>query len=202
MCLVLGALLLHRMGGAEPMVFGSPSGEALAATAGPAAPALQSSLPELAPTSSPEATQEPRGSAPVKFRIRFRKAGDLRLVSHHSLMHCFERMLRRAALPMIHTQGFHPHPRVTFALSLALGVVGGAEVVELELEPGLSAEAVHERLARQAPPGLDILNVRVVDKKAKLHVRRAWYRAAVPAEHRAALPQRIAAVRAAPECWV
>jgi len=61
---------------------------------------------------------------------------------------------------------------------------------------------MHEHLARQPPPGLEIVNVRVVDKKAKLHVRRAWYRAAVPAEHRAALPQRIAAVLAAAECWV
>src|SRR2546425_13270004 len=101
------------------------------------------------PSAAPHQPGEPispRGM--TKFRIRFRKADDLRLVSHHDLMHCFERMLRRAALPMIHTQGFHPHPRMTFALSLALGVVGGAEVVELELEPGLSAESVHERLAR------------------------------------------------------
>jgi len=33
-----------------------------------------------------------------KVRIRFRKGGTLRLVSHHDLMRCFERMLRRAAL--------------------------------------------------------------------------------------------------------
>jgi len=30
-----------------------------------------------------------------KVRIRFRKCGDMRLVSHHDLMRCFERMLRR-----------------------------------------------------------------------------------------------------------
>src|SRR5262245_34024195 len=89
-----------------------------------------------------------------KYRIRFRKAGDLRLVSHHDLMHVFERMLRRADLPCVSTQGFHPHPRITFALSLALGIVGCAEVVELELAGPLSAEEVHKRLARHAPPGL------------------------------------------------
>src|SRR5207253_3677537 len=174
----LGPLLLYRTGGAEPMVFESPSADALAATPGPPAP--HSSIPDSAPTSSPEATQEPRGCPAAKFRIRFRKAGDLRLVSHHDLMHCFERMLRRAELPMVYTQGFHPHPRMTFALSLALGVVGGAEVVELELDPGLAAEEVHDRLGRQAPPGLEILSVGIVDKKAKLQVRRAWYRAGVP----------------------
>ena len=34
----------------------------------------------------------------AKYRVRFQKAGDLRLVSHHDLMHCVERMFRRADL--------------------------------------------------------------------------------------------------------
>jgi len=50
-----------------------------------------------------------------KFRIRFRKVGDLRLLSHHDLMRTFERMLRRAGLPFRSTEGFHPKPRMVFA---------------------------------------------------------------------------------------
>src|SRR5580700_3488370 len=63
------------------------------------------------------------GAEPVrdKVRIRFRKGGDLRLVSHHDLMHVFERMFRRATLPFHSTEGFNPKPRMAFALSLALG---------------------------------------------------------------------------------
>src|SRR6202047_1078281 len=72
-----------------------------------------------------------------KYRLRFRKDGDLRLVSHHDLMHVFERMLRRAELPIAHTQGFHPQPRMVFALSLALGIGGANEVLELELTGSL-----------------------------------------------------------------
>ena len=59
-----------------------------------------------------------------KVRLRFAKGGSLRWLSHHDLMRAFERMLRRAALPFRRTQGFHPHPRLVFALSLPLGVVG------------------------------------------------------------------------------
>ena len=92
-----------------------------------------------------------------KVRIRFRKDGDLRLLSHHDLMRSFERMLRRAALPFRSPQGFHPKPRLVFALSLPLGVVGCEEVVELELDEMLPPEEVRERLVRQAPPGLEIL---------------------------------------------
>ena len=52
----------------------------------------------------------------AKVRIRFRKGGDLRLVSHHDLMRVFERMLRRADLPFHSTSGFNPKPRLVFAL--------------------------------------------------------------------------------------
>src|SRR5258707_13397687 len=105
-----------------------------------------------------------------KFRIRFRKVGDLRLLSHHDLMRTFERMLRRATLPFRSTQGFHPKPRLVFALSLPLGVVSVEEVVELELAHALPAEEIHARVAGQAPPGLTILSVQSVDFRAGAQV--------------------------------
>ena len=57
--------------------------------------------------------------AATKVRLRFAKRGDLRLVSHHDLMRCLERMLRRANLPMAYSQGFNPRPKVVFSLALA-----------------------------------------------------------------------------------
>jgi radical SAM-linked protein len=160
---------------------------------------MVSDLSQVADTSPPV----PGGGAVRdKVRIRFRKAGDLRLVSHHDLMKCFERMLRRAALPFHVTQGFHPKPRLVFALSLALGVVGCQEVVELELDRALSPEEIHQRLAVQAPPGLEIVSVRRIAPKAHGQVRRVCYRLALPAERTRELPQRMAAVLAAPECWI
>jgi radical SAM-linked protein len=138
----------------------------------------------------------------TKVRIRFRKGGDLRLVSHHDLMTCFERMLRRAALPFRSTQGFHPKPRLVFALSLALGIVGCQEVVELELDADLPPEEVHARLARQAPPGLEILSVRRIDGKARARVLGATYRVPLPPGRDAGLADRAAVLLAQRECWV
>jgi radical SAM-linked protein len=91
-------------------------------------------------------------------------------------MHCFERMFRRAALPVPRTQGFNPRPRMWFALSLALGVVGCREVLELELTEDLPADEVRARLAAQAPPGIEILSARTIDVRAGARVRRAQYR--------------------------
>src|SRR5947209_12570650 len=106
-----------------------------------------------------------------KVRLRFRKGGPLRLLSHHDLLRAFERMLRRADLPFRRSQGFNPRPRLIFALSLPLGVVGREEVVELELRVGLSVDEVRERLAAQAPPGLEIRGARRIPLKAGAQVR-------------------------------
>src|SRR4051812_26564845 len=137
-----------------------------------------------------------------KVRIRFRKVGDLRLVSHHDLMRCFERMLRRAALPFHSTEGFNPKPRMVFALSLALGIEGCEEVVELELDEDLPPEEVHERLARQAPAGLEVVSVRPIDVKTTAQVRRVCYRLEVPTARLEDLPERIVALLADAHCWV
>jgi radical SAM-linked protein len=138
----------------------------------------------------------------AKFRIRFRKAGDLRLVSHHDLLRCFERMLRRAALPFHSTQGFNPKPRMVFALSLSLGIIGCDEVVDLELDAELPPEEIQARLASQAPGGLEILSVQRITGKRGAQVRRATYRLPLPPERAGGLAARAALVLAQAECWV
>jgi radical SAM-linked protein len=155
---------------------------------------------------TPFPTPADKGADPLanrdKVRIRFKKAGDLRLVSHHDLMHCFERMFRRAALPFHSSEGFNPKPRMAFALSLALGIVGAEEVLELELDEHLPAQEIHERLARQTPPGLEILSVKRIPRKTKAQVRRVCYSIPVSSERAAELPARCAALLTRTECWV
>src|SRR4051812_33424929 len=97
----------------------------------------------------PPPGRPPSPVAADKVRIRFRKDGSLRLLSHHDLLRTFERLLRRADIPCHRTQGFNPHPRIVFALSLPLGVVGLREVVEIELSEVLDPGEVRGRMERQ-----------------------------------------------------
>jgi radical SAM-linked protein len=137
-----------------------------------------------------------------KSRFRFRKDGNLRLVSHHDLMRAFERMLRRAELPFRSTEGFHPQPRVVFALSLPLGIAGREEVVEIEwMEPIEPPEAL-ARLARQAPAGLSFFSAVRVDLRQAARPRRAVYRLPIPESEIVELRRRCEAIMAAPELWV
>lgn len=137
-----------------------------------------------------------------KVRIRFHKGGDLRLVSHHDLLRCFERMLRRANLPFHSTSGFNPRPRLVFAQSLPLGVIGSDEIVELELDEELPPEEVRERLSRQAPLGLEIRSAQRIGLKQSAQVCAATYRLPLPADRTAGLPERVAALLEREECWV
>jgi radical SAM-linked protein len=101
-----------------------------------------------------------QANAPSQVRLRFAKRGDLRLVSHHDIMRCVERMVRRAKVPLATTQGFNPRPKIVFASALGLGVEALREVVDLELTEPIDADEVLRRLAAAAPPGFSWLEAR------------------------------------------
>jgi radical SAM-linked protein len=128
-----------------------------------------------------------------RVRIRFSKQGDLRLIGHRDLMRCFERVFRRAGLPLAMSQGFHPKPRMTFPLALAVGIEGLDEVMELELTETPEAGELLARLAAQAPPGLRFLSAEVLPPGApKARPHSARYRLPVPPSRSAGLEERIA----------
>jgi radical SAM-linked protein len=137
-----------------------------------------------------------------KFRIRFRKSGDLRFLSHHDLMRSFERMLRRADLPFRSTEGFHPHPRLVFALSLPLGVVGADEVVELEMRQDFAPDDILSCLTAQCPPGLKLNSIRRIPPRLTGQVCRAVYRLPVPPDRRIDMERVISELLAQTEAWV
>jgi len=134
----------------------------------------------------------------LRVRIRFSKQGDLRLIGHRDLMRCFERLLRRAGLALSFSQGFHPKPRMTFPLALAVGIEGLDEVMELELAEELSADGLLERIAPQAPAGLRFRAAEVLPEGSrKVRVQTASYEVSVPPALETGLPGRIECLRAA-----
>jgi radical SAM-linked protein len=137
-----------------------------------------------------------------KFRFRFAKTGTLRLLSHHDLMRCLERMLRRADLPFKSTAGFHPGPRVVFALSLPLGVEGLDEVVEIEFTRPCDSEEVLVKLRDEAPIGLTFSKVTIVPMKATAIPRRIVYKLAIPLERIHEIGIRCSEMLAQEKVWV
>ena len=124
-------------------------------------------------------------TTPTKVRLRFAKRGDLRLVSHHDLMRCLERMVRRAAIPVAQSQGFNPRPKIVFALALALGIEGRREVLEIDLTEPLGPDEVLTRLRAVAPPGLDFFEAEAASPGRAAHAETVAFTFDVPEDRRA-----------------
>jgi len=132
-----------------------------------------------------------------RLRIRFRKTDDLRQISHRDLARVWERLFRRARLALAMSQGFHPHPKISFPSALAVGIEGRAEVVEVTLTEIVEASAAMELLVQHSPPGLVIEDVTALeDSHPKAAVERMTYEIGIPAERQAAVASAIQQVMA------
>ena len=76
-----------------------------------------------------------------RLRLRFTKTGKVRFTSHRDVARMWERALRRSQLPVAYSQGFVPHPLVSFGLALPTGCESRGEYLDVRLEgaaPGRS----------------------------------------------------------------
>ena len=94
-----------------------------------------------------------------RLRLRYAKRGRLRFTSTRDFQRALERALRRAGVPMAYSQGFNPHPRISYTNAAPTGTASEAEYVELAVTSVLDPEAVRAALDAALPPGLDVLEV-------------------------------------------
>ena len=92
-------------------------------------------------------------------RINYSKSGRAIYISHLDLNRMMSRALRRAKLPMWYTEGFNPHPYITFALPLSLGQSSDCEFMDIRIEGDMTNDEVRSRLEEVLPEGFDIISV-------------------------------------------
>lgn len=92
-------------------------------------------------------------------RINYSKSGRAIYISHLDLNRMMSRALRRAKLPMWYTEGFNPHPYITFALPLSLGQSSDCEFMDIRIEGEMTNDEVRSRLEEVLPEGFDIISV-------------------------------------------
>ncbi|MEG1846183.1 MAG: TIGR03936 family radical SAM-associated protein [Oscillospiraceae bacterium] len=76
------------------------------------------------------------------IRIFFTKTGMAKYISHLDLMRCIMRAIKRANLPIWYTEGYNPHPFMTFALPLPLGTESLCECVDIKLKEEIKSEDI------------------------------------------------------------
>lgn len=112
----------------------------------------------------PAAEESEQQSA--RMRLRFAKTGAMIYLSHLELITVFTRAVSRAGVPILFSQGFHPHPRFSFGTATSVGVESRAEYMDMFIAAGMSADEVRDRLNAVLPEGLRILEALDADLKA------------------------------------
>lgn len=101
----------------------------------------------------------------MRAMIRFGKQPRLRFISHLDLQRFFQRALNRTGLPIAYSQGFNPHPILSFGSALALGWTSEYEIIDVKLSVPMGRKRTEEAMRAALPVDLPVLEVRLVDDR-------------------------------------
>jgi radical SAM-linked protein len=117
-----------------------------------------------------------------RLRIRFNRGEEVKYISHLDLIRLWQRALQRAGIPLTYSRGFNPHPQISMALALAMGVTSEAELMDIMLDKFISPHTFTATVERQLPRGISIsgvYNTPLTMPSLQSQVRQAEYRVEV-----------------------
>lgn len=103
----------------------------------------------------------------MKIRIKFEKTGPMKFVGHLDTMRFFQRAIKRADIDIKFTMGYSPHPIMSFALPLGVGVESRGEYFDIQVNSTISSDSAIRALNRQMPEGVKILSYKKLTDDAK-----------------------------------
>ena len=93
----------------------------------------------------------------IRYRLIFTKLGHARYLGHLELVRVFTRAFRREEIALVHSRGFHPMPKISFACALPVGTESQHETMDIEATGPIDPSDIKDRLNRQLPPGIEIV---------------------------------------------
>ena len=94
----------------------------------------------------------------MKVRIKFTKTGPLKFIAHLDVMRYFQKLLRRADIPVSYSEGFSPHQILSFSHPLPLGMESMGEYADIELTEKITSKDALCALKRESVPNIEILS--------------------------------------------
>lgn len=120
-----------------------------------------------------------------RLRVRFKRGPEVKFISHLDIIRLWHRALRRAGIALAYSEGFNPHPRISLAAPLALGVTSEAELMDIWLTKFISPHSFTTCISQQLPPGIEIIQVYQIAltlPSLQSQVRYAEYRVEITAK--------------------
>lgn len=115
---------------------------------------------------SEEVQAVPEAVSRQRLRVSFTRDVTLKYIGHLDMAKAWQRILRRADLPLAYSKGFNPQPKITFAAALPVGCTSDHEVMDMVLSPALEIDRARQQLARALPPGIKLLSIEAVPLNA------------------------------------
>lgn len=108
------------------------------------------------------------------LRVKFTKENYIKYISHLDLMRLFNRTFRRAGIPIKYSEGFNPQPKFSIANPLALGISSVSEYMDIELEEEYVIEDFIDKMNKELPEGIKILEGKYIDDNRSLSSLIGW----------------------------
>jgi radical SAM-linked protein len=136
-----------------------------------------------------------------RLRIHFTRDETLKYIGHLDMARTWQRIARRANLPLAYSEGFNPQPRLTFAAALPVGCTSDHEELDIVLSPPYAIDEVKVQLDRVMPPGMQVISIEEVALNApalQVQLQAAEFEITVEGEETIGLlPERVAQFLAA-----
>ncbi|NLI54560.1 MAG: DUF2344 domain-containing protein [Clostridiales bacterium] len=92
----------------------------------------------------------------MKLIAAYHKGREIAMISHLDIQRTLQRAFRRAGLPLLYSNGFNPHPQLSFATAAATGMSSDCEWFEVQFSEDVSPEEFMCRANGAMPNGLSV----------------------------------------------
>ncbi len=92
----------------------------------------------------------------------------MKFIGHLDIMRFFQKVMRRADIPIAFTGGYSPHMIMSFANPLGVGVTSDGEYFDIELTEEIDMQEAVKRMNTVMVEGIDVVNmVQISDEKKR-----------------------------------
>ena len=100
-----------------------------------------------------------RGFAMSKYILKYTRDERVKYISHLDFIRMFHRTVRRSGVNFLFSEGFNPHPIMTVANPLSVGVTSDGEYMKVGFVDEFSPEEIKEKINSAFPPGFEITQI-------------------------------------------
>lgn len=129
-----------------------------------------------------------------RIRLKYTKTGIMRFLSHLEMLNMFSRAVGRAGIQIMYSQGFHPHPRFSFATALSVGVESCCEYMDMDVAASVRPSQVLSDLNRVLPSGVQVVDAEEIPLKSpslSVIIKAVRYRVTVSGVPEGNLPEMV-----------